>query len=117
MTLPDADLDGPIAQPFDSLGAALDSLSRDATRCRLACHSKLMTRIVWASTSATVNGTTLRAAVLSESPCAAADAFSPATKARSSGAKSALCCVAQRAARCGMALTRTQRSSSSQAAP
>ena len=110
-------MDGPIAQPFDSLGAAFDSLSRDSTRCRLAYHSKLMTRIVCASTSATVNGSTRRAAVLRESPCEAADAFRPATKARSSGANSALCCVAQRAARCGMALVRTQRSSSSQAAP
>ena len=117
MTLPEADLDGAMAQPFDSLAAELDSLSRDATRCRLASQSKWMTRIVCASTSATVNGNTSRAAVLRDSPCEVADAFSPATKARSNGANSPLCCVAQRAARCGMPLVRTQRSSSSQAAP
>ena len=59
MAWPEADLDGPMAQPFDSLRA---------TRCRLASQSKWITRIVCASTSVTVNGNTRRAARPSDSP-------------------------------------------------
>ena len=68
MARPEADLDGPMAQPFDSLGATLNSRSRGATRCRLASQSKWITRIVCASTSTTVNGNTPRAAGLRDSP-------------------------------------------------
>ena len=73
--------------------------------------------MVCASTSATVNGNAARAAELSNPSCAAADAFSPATNACSSGANPVLCWADQRAARCGMPVVRTHRSSSSQAAP